>query len=419
MAFLGNFARQVDGEAEGVVQLEHFLAGNDVGMLLDGSADEVGEDVQTRVDGRVEAFLLHGKYLADIVAALAQLGVCALALGNGNVDNIYKERVIDAEQLSVTAGAADDAAEDVSAPFVGGNHAVGDHEHGASHVVGDDTDGDVVVLVLTVGLAGNFADLVQHAADGIDLKHIVHVLHDARKTLESHARVDVLLLELGVGAVAHVVELGEHVVPDLHEAVAVASRTATGLAAAVLLAAVKVDLGAGSAGTGAVFPEVVFLAELGDALRGDADDVVPEVERLLIVHVDGGPQLFGRNVQPFGGGQEFPRPRNRLFFEVVAEGEVAEHLKEGAVAGGVSHAFEVGGTDALLAGRDAVAGRLDLAREELLHRRHTGVDEQKRFVVHRYQGERREAEMSFGFKERKVLLAQLVEGCPFHIGIPF
>ena len=43
------------------------------------------------------------------------------------------------------------------------------------------------------------------------------------QTLQTHAGVDVLLGQLGVVALAVVVELGEDVVPDLHIAVAVAA----------------------------------------------------------------------------------------------------------------------------------------------------------------------------------------------------
>ena len=89
--------------------------------------------------------------------------------------------------------------------------------------------------------------------------------------LQAHAGVDVLLLQLGVVALAVVVKLGEHVVPDLHIPVAVAAHGAAGLAAAVLGAPVIVDLGAGAAGAGAVLPEVVLLAEAEDPLRGNAD----------------------------------------------------------------------------------------------------------------------------------------------------
>ncbi len=52
------------------------------------------------------------------------------------------------------------------------------------------------------------------------------------------------------------------------------------------------------------------------------------------------PKPLGRNLQCVG--EEFPRPRNRLLLEIVAKGEIAQHLKEGAVAGSVSDALKVG-----------------------------------------------------------------------------
>ena len=39
-----------------------------------------------------------------------------------------------------------------------------------------------------------------------------------------------------------------------------------------------------------------------------------------------------------------------LVLEVIAEGEVAQHLEEGAVAGGLADVLDIAGADALLAG---------------------------------------------------------------------
>ena len=107
---------------------------------------------------------------------------------------------------------------------------------------------------------------------------------------------------------------------------------------------------------------------------------------------------------------------DRLFLEVVAEGEVAQHLKIRAVACSVTDALQVGRADALLAGGDAAARRHFLAGEELLHRRHARVDEQKRFVALRHERKARQAKMPLRLKERKILFAQVVKRCPFHGG---
>ena len=48
---------------------------------------------------------------------------------------------------------------------------------------------------------------------------------------------------------------------------------------------------------------------------------------------------------------------NGLCLKVIAKGEVAQHLKEGAVAGCLSDIFNIAGADALLAGSNSSSGR--------------------------------------------------------------
>ena len=92
------------------------------------------------------------------------------------------------------------------------------------------------------------------------------------------------------GALAALV-LHEDEVPDLHVPLVVDGRAALD---AELGAAVVVDLGAGAAGAGdAHGPVVVLHAEALDALRGHADDVVPDALGLVVVLVDGDPGVSG------------------------------------------------------------------------------------------------------------------------------
>ena len=99
---------------------------------------------------------------------------------------------------------------------------------------------------------------------------------------------------------AIVIELGEDVVPDLHITVAVTADGAAGLAAAVLRAAVIVYLRAGAAGTCAVLPEVILLAEAEDTLGGDADLLVPNLKGLIVIDIDGGIETVGIDTDPVG-----------------------------------------------------------------------------------------------------------------------
>ena len=154
-------------------------------------------------------------------------------------------------------------------------------------MVGDHAERDILLLVLFVLRPGELCRLVEQGAYGIDLENRLDILHDNRKALKTHAGIDVLLLELGVVPVTVVVELAEDVVPDFHEAVALAAHHILG-AGAVSFAAVIVNLGAGAAGAGAVLPEVIRLAEAVNALRRDADLIPPDCEGLVILLIDRG-----------------------------------------------------------------------------------------------------------------------------------
>ena len=315
----------------------------------------------------------------------------------------------------MTRRAAQQAAQDVAAALVARQHAVADHKARGADVVGDDAQGDVARVALAVVRAGDLADLVGDVHDGIDVEQGVDILADHRQTLQTHAGVDVLLLELGVVAVTVVVELGKDVVPHLNIAVAVAADRAAGLTAAVLRAAVVVNFGAGAAGARAMLPEIILLAEAEDALGGDANLVAPDGEGLVVrrgrlaAGEHRGVQAVRLQADPLGAGEELPRPGDCLMLEVVAEREVAEHLKEGAVARGVTDVVNVARADALLAGADAAARRLLLALEPGLHGGHARVDEQDGLVVLRDQGKAGQAQVALALKEAEEHLSQLVE----------
>ena len=164
-----------------------------------------------------------------------------------------------------------------------------------------------------------------------------------------------------------------------------------------------------------MLPEVVLLAELEDPILGDADFIPPDGEGLivggggLVAGEHGGIQPVRLQTHPFGRGQELPGPVDRVPLEVVSEGEVAQHLEVGAVAGGLAHVLNVTGADALLTGADPAAGRLLLALEPRLHGGHAGVDEQDGLVVLRHQREAGQPQMTFGLEERQEHLPQLIE----------
>src|SRR5664279_2139030 len=107
--------------------------------------------------------------------------------------------------------------------------------------------------------------------------------------------------------------------------------------------------------------------------------------------------------------RELPGELDRLALEVVAEGEVSEHLKERQVARGVADVVDVDRAKDLLAVRQARRRRSFLAEEVRLQRVHAGDRQQRRRIVRgRHERGRRYAPMPALGKERQVALADLV-----------
>ena len=205
------------------------------------------------------------------------------------------------------------------------------------------------------------------------------VLHDGGHALQAHARIEVAVRQLRHGAVLLAVILGKDEVPELQEAVAVAAGLAVGTTAADLLAHVKVDLGARTAGaSGASGPEVVVLAQAGDVVLGNAQRT-PHVVGLVVLGKDGKVQAVERQLELLG--DELKGPGASLLLGDAAKGEVAEHLKEGQVTAVLADAIDVVGADALLAGDSADLLHGLLALVVLLKLVHAGVGKQQRRIV--------------------------------------
>ena len=216
-------------------------------------------------------------------------------------------------------------------------------------------------------------------------------LHDACEPLETHAGVDARSGQRLEGRVLCLsLELHEDQVPDLHPAVTLGGLLLAETAQVDLGADVVVELAARAAGTGVAHgPEVVGHAQTDDAVVAQSRDLAPEVPRLVV----GGHAFFALEVAEDEASwvqsdlfdQEVPGVDDGLFFEVVAEAEVAQHLEEGVVARARPHVLEIvvlaADADALLtAGRPSVRALL-AAGEAVLELHHAGVGEHQRRIV--------------------------------------
>ena len=286
-------------------------------------------------------------------------------------------------------GAAHDAAKHVAAALVRGQHAVGDQERGRPQVIGDDA---VRHAARALGLdAGQVGDVGDDRAEEVDLVIVVGALQHGGDALEPHAGVDGGARQVDALAAGLLLKLHEHQVPDLDEAVAVGVGRA-GRAAGNVRPVVVEDFGAGSARAEvAHLPEIVGAGDAGDLALGEPRDLLPEIERLVVIDEDGDHQAIDRQAEFLG--DQIPGELDGAILEIVAEREVAEHLEEGVMARGVADIVEVvvlaAGAHAFLRRGRAHIGALLQAGEDVLELHHAGIGEHQRRIISRHKGRRR------------------------------
>ncbi len=185
-------------------------------------------------------------------------------------------------------GAPHDAAQDVAAPLVGGQHAVGDQEGRCAQMIGDDA---VAGAVFSIRLdAGRLHARLDQRAEKVDVVIVVLALQHRRDALQAHAGVDRRLGQAHALAGADLLELHEDEVPDLDEPVAVLLGTARRPAPDVIAMIVE-DLRARTARAGIAHrPEIVRRGDADDAVVRKAGDLLPQSVRLVVLVIDGDDQ---------------------------------------------------------------------------------------------------------------------------------
>ena len=137
-------------------------------------------------------------------------------------------------------------------------------------------------------------------------------------------------------------------------------------------------------------PEIILRAEFVDPIFGDAlsqPQVVGFAIALYTVFAleDGQVQLVFRNAEPLGRSNQLPRVGDGVLLEIVAEGEVPQHLEEGVVAIGKANVFQIvmlaARADAFLRRGGLVVVAFFQAEEDVLELVHARVGEQQRGIV--------------------------------------
>jgi len=110
---------------------------------------------------------------------------------------------------------------------------------------------------------------------------------------------------------------------------------------------------------------------------------VPDVGGLVVVGEDGDVEPVFVELEILG--EKFPGVSDGFLLEIVAEGEVTEHLEEGVMASGAADVLEIvvlaASAHALLAGGGAHILALLVAEEAVLELVHAGVGEEQGRVV--------------------------------------
>ena len=412
---LQNLLGQIHGESIGIIQFESILA---VQHALAGSFHlllHVGEDLQALVDGLVELAFLIVQYIDNEILFLFQLRITVPGAFDYSQRQVRQEFALNTQQAAMTGSPADQTAQHVAPSLVGGHNAVGNQEGGRTDMVRDQTDGNVRFVVCSVGFSRDLADPVSQGADGIHVENGIHVLYHHGQTLQAHAGVDIFLFQGGVVALPVVFKLGKYVVPHFHVPVAVAAHGASRFAAAVFFSPVIVDLGTGTAGACPVFPEVVLLVETENPLRRDAYLFIPDIKGLVVLQIHG--RIQAVRIQSHHLGQKLPGPGDGLFLKIIPEGKVAQHLKEGAVAGCFSHVLNITCPDTFLTGGHTGSGR-DLRSGKIrFQRSHSRIDQQKTFVILGNQGKTLHHQMTLALKKIQKHLTKLIYSILFHCSI--
>ena len=158
-------------------------------------------------------------------------------------------------------------------------------------------------------------------------------------------------------------------------------------------------------------PEIVARRDADDPLVGQAGDPLPQVERLVVVVVDGDGQLLSRQAE--FACEQVPGVFDRVVLEIVAEREVAQHLEERVVARGVADIVEVvvlaAGAHAFLRRRGPDIGALLDAGEDVLELHHPGVGEHQGRIVARHERARRNDLVPVSGEELEEVRSNLVD----------
>jgi hypothetical protein len=281
-------------------------------------------------------------------------------------------------------------------------------------VVGDDADCYVLLRVTAILVVRYLANVLDKWEEDVSFKHGDFALDCSSQSLQTHPSVNARLRQGQQSAVLLLVVLLEHQVPKFAPSVAIAAGLAVGSPATELLTSVVMDFGVWTAWTCIAdrTPPVVLFAQPNDAFGWQSDVFVPNLKGFVVLLVDGNPEALFGQVDDFR--KKLPSEPDGFAFEVVAETEVAQHLKETQVPPSVANLVNVVGSEAFLASSDARLRRFSDAEEVWDEWLHPSGSEQRALVA----GDERETGQNEVVLPPKVVQKGLTQLLRRHGSIP-
>src|SRR5579884_785222 len=242
-------------------------------------------------------------------------------------------------------GAAQNTTEDVAAPLITRQNAIGSEEDKRPRVVGEDAQGDVGLFALAIACLSQYREMINNGAEEVGIEDRFLALHHHRETLKTHARVDIFLRQRCTRTIEVLIILHEDEVPDLQEALAITTRLTISPATTVLYPAIIINLRVWSTRSRSPWrsPPVIFQAY--NRLIWITGHLVPIDRCFIIIGMDRGIQTI--RGQAYSLCQKLPGKGNRLTLKVIADREIAKHLEKGQRAL-IAHLVDIGRAEAFL-----------------------------------------------------------------------
>ena len=283
--FFQNLFCQIHRESISIIQFESIRTTQCILSCCFHILFHIIQDFKTLIDGFIELILFVCQYIQDKVFLLFQFRISVFGTFDYCSTHFCKELSLDTKKTSMTGSTTDQTAKNIASSFICRHNTIRDQEGSRTHMVCNQTNRYIRIMICTVSLSCDFADFISQSTDGIHIKNRIHILYNNGQTFQTHTGIDILLFQSLIMTFSVIFKLGKYVVPNFDITVAVTAYGTVRFAAAILFSSVIVNLGTWTAGTCTVLPEVVFFTKTEDTLSRNTYFFIPDIKCFIIFHI--------------------------------------------------------------------------------------------------------------------------------------